>query len=44
MTEAEREKRYFEQIHQHKAHELQVVVQEYTTIERKLRSTIRKIR
>ena len=44
VTEAEKEKRCFEQIHQSKANELHVVVQEYNTTERKLRSTIRKVR
>lgn len=44
VTSAEKEKRHFEQIHQNKAYELNVVVQEYNTTERKLRSTIRKIR
>ena len=44
MVEAEKEKRLFEQMHQAKASELSVIVQEYNTTERKLRGTIRKVR
>lgn len=44
MVEAEKEKRLFEQVHQAKAGELSVIVQQYNTTERKLRGTIRKVR